>query len=275
MSTRKRSIDRVRAGLLAVSLLLGAACTLGVNERHWQQAETFVQQGQYLRAIEEYSKIVNFEQRSLMAIRAQTEIANIYEVHLKDYLTAIRAYRDAFRRSDDPAQKMRARWAVARIYSDRLGNFQASCEEYETLYKEYGKGSPEGPEILLLLAKSLMDAGRFADSAMRFSEFRILYPGHVDGPRTTLLEAQAYMNSDQLDRAIELFREIITRLGSIAGYESLVAESYYGLGLALEQKDELTQALEAYRASLATYPNPRVIEVKIDRLEKRKKERRL
>jgi tetratricopeptide (TPR) repeat protein len=274
MSTRKRFIERLGAGVLAAALLLGA-CTLGVNERHWQQAETFVQQGQFLRAIEEYSKIVNFEQRSLMAIKAQTEIASIYEIHLKDYLTAIRAYRDAFRRSDDPAQKMRARWAVARIYADRLGNFQAASEEYEILYKEYGKGSAEGPEILLLTAKALMDAGRFADSAARFSEFRALYPGHVEGPRTTLFEAQAYMASDQLDRAIELFREIITRMGSVAGYQSLVAESYYGLGLALEQKDELSQALEAYRASLATYPNPRVIEVKIDRLERRKKERRL
>ena len=251
------------------------ACSVGGSEKQWTIAEEFERQGQYLRAIEEYSRIVNMGQRSPMAIKAQMQIANIYEKNIKDYSRAIRAYRDAFRRSDDKRTRTEARWAVANIYAEQLQNPAAAAEEYEPLFLESGKGQKEGPEILLAWAKSLFDAGRFTDAAKRYSEFRTLYPGHKEGPRSLLEEGHALLTDRRSDQAAALFREFITKFSGVNGYASMVAEAYYGLGGALEAQDDLNAALEAYRASLATYPNPKVIELKIRRVEKRKKERRL
>ncbi len=260
---------------IALGGLFIVACAFDVNESHWKLASNFVKQGQYLRAIEEYTRIVNFEQRGPLGVRAQEEIARIYDAHLKDYPRAIRAYRDVYQRTDDAEVKMRARWEIAKIYGDRMGNFGAAAEEYGVLYRENLSNPKDGPEILLGWARALMDSGQFTDAAERFREFRDNYPGSASGPRAFLEESQAYLNAEKFNEAITNFQEAIKQFSGRKGYEALVAEAYYGLGMAFESKDELATALEAYKAGLSTYPNPRVIELKIDRLEKRKRERRL
>jgi tetratricopeptide (TPR) repeat protein len=260
--------------LLLLSLLV--ACTLGVSDEKWKLAQSYVQQGQYLRAIEEYSRIVNLEQSGDMAVKAQTQIALIYEQNLKDYPRAIRAYRDVYRRSgEDISSRLKARTEIARIYSSRLGDFQAAIEEYEVIFKEFGYQIAEGPDLMIARAEALMEAMRFEEASSVLAKFREHFPGHKEGPRTLLLQAQSYLASQKNDQAIENFRDIIRRFNGVEGFEHLVAEAYYGLGVAFESKDELEKALEAYRASLQKYPNPKVVELKIERLQQRKKERRL
>jgi tetratricopeptide (TPR) repeat protein len=269
---KKRSINWIFFTALQVCL---CSCSFDVNEEHWRAADGFVKQGQFLRAIEEYTRIVNYEQRGPMGVRAQEEIAKIYSVRLKDYPRAIRAFRDVYHRSDENETKMRARWEIAKLYGDKMGNFSAAAEEYGILYRENLWSPQDGPQILLEWGRALMDAGQFLEAAERFKEYRNSYPGSADGPRAFLEEAQAYLNSEKFELAIKSFREAIQQFSGRKGYEGLVSEAYYGLGLCLEAKDDLSGALTAFKAGLTTYPNPRVIELKIDRLEKRKKERKL
>ncbi|MBS1986168.1 MAG: tetratricopeptide repeat protein [Bdellovibrionales bacterium] len=268
-------MKRFTSRALAPLLLFFSACSVGVAEKDWQLAEEFETHGQYLRAIEEYSRIVNLGHRDALAIRAQMRIAEIYNRNLKDYPRAIRAYRDAYRRSDDRRMKMDARWAIATIYNDRLQNSAAAAEEYKPLYEEFGQYQKDGEEILLAWAKSLNDSGRFKESAEKYVEFRKRYPGHKEGPRTLLEEGHAHLADREPELAVKCFRELISTFGGQDGYRSMVAEAYFGLGSAFESMDELSPALEAYRQSLATYPNPKVIQLKIERVEKRKRERRI
>jgi tetratricopeptide (TPR) repeat protein len=251
------------------------ACTLGVSDQQWKLADGYLQQGQHLRAIEEYSRIVNLEQSGPMAVKAQEQIALIYEQHLKDFPRTIRALRDVYRRAGDDSARLKARLHIARIYAGRMGDFMAAAEEYEVIFKEFGDQVTDGPDILLAWAEALMEASRFDDAGQRLTEFQTKFPGHKDGPKSRFLLAQTFLAAQKYDEAIEGFRDVIRRFNGIAVYDTMVAESYYGLGMAFESKDELTQALEAYRASLATYPNPKVVELKLERLQKRKRERRL
>lgn len=253
-----------------------AACTLGVSDDQWKLAQSYVQQGQFLRAIEEYSRIVNLEKSGDMAVKAQSEIALIYEQHVKDYPRAIRAYRDVFRRAENEApSRLKARIEIARIYSGRMGDFQAAAEEYEVIFKEFGYQLSEGPELMLSWAEALMEASQFEEATNVLKNFRERFPGHKDGPKALFLQAQTQLAAQKNELAIEDFREIIRRYNGMDGFESMVAESYYGLGIAFEASDDIEQALEAYRSSLLTYPNPRVVELKIQRLKQRKKERRI
>jgi tetratricopeptide (TPR) repeat protein len=263
--------------ILAVLLLAlsSASCSVGSNEESWRMAEEYSRQGQHLRAIEEYSRIVNSNTRSQMAIRAQTQIALTYENALKDYPRAIRAWRDVFRRSSENRVKMQSQWAVARIYAEKLQDAGAAAEEYKELFDKFAKNEKEGPEILLVYVQALMDAGRFSEAAGRCSEFRTLYPGNKDGPRVLLEEGKAHLADRREDKAAESFRELIRNFEGRDGFDSLVAEAYYGLGGALESLGDLAAALESYKKSLSTYPNPKVVETKIERVEKRRKEKKL
>lgn len=254
-----------------------SACSVNVAETHWKQAEEYSHQGQHLRAIEEYTKVVNFGQRTPVAIRAQVEIARIYEQALKNYPMAIRAYRDVYRRTEDKAVKIASRAAIARIYSDHSDQRQnavASILEYEALFKEGGAQEKEAPDWWLAWAKALAESGRFEEAAAKYRAFRSEFPGHRDGPRSLLDEGQADLADRRPEKAAEVFREVISRFSSQVDYTSLVAEAYYGLGSALEASDQLDAALLAYRQGLTTYPNRKVIELKIERVEKRRKDRK-
>jgi len=253
------------------------ACSINVAEKHWKQAEEFSRQGQHLRAIEEYTKVVNFGQRNPVAIRAQIEIARIYEQYIKNYPMAIRAYRDVYRRSEDRGTKLDSRAAVARIYTDHSElpqNLSFAIQEYEALFNEGGSQEKDAPDWWLAWAKALSESGKFQDAAGKYHEFRTQFPGHREGPRSLLEEGQAHLADRSPEKAIEVFREIITKFSSRPEYTSLVAEAYYGLGNGFEASDQLDSALESYRQGLTTYPNRKVIELKIERVEKRRKERR-
>ncbi len=248
---------------------------MGSEEQQWKLASSYIDQAQYLRAIEEYTRIVNLEQKGDLAIKAQRQITLIYEKHLEDYPRAIRSEREVYRRSEDPRVKREARAKIAEIYSNRFGDFVAASDEYEKIFEESGYIFPKAPELLIAWGDSLMESGNYSSAALRFSEFRSKYPGQVQGPRVLFQEAQAYLADQKYEVAIESFRELIRNYKGTEGYDGFVAESYYGLGLSFEAKDDLEKALEAYRSSLAKYPNPKVVEVKIERLQKRKQERRL
>jgi len=272
---RANPFTRGRALWGALSLFLVSACSVGVAEKDWQLAESFERRGQYLRAIEEYSRIVNFGQRDSLAIRAQMQIAAIYDRHLRDYPRAIRAYRDAYMRASDKASRAQSRRAIAEIYGERLQNPVAAAEEYRGLYEESDKKGKELADVVFAWAEALVESGRYAEGAERYKEFRKLYPGHKDVPRSYLDEGNAWLADRRVDNAIGLFRTFISNYEGNTAYAAMVAEAYYGLGSSFEANDELVPALEAFKRSLATYPNPKVIQLKIERVEKRRKERRL
>ena len=256
--------------LILVTTFVG--CTRAIDQKHWEMAEDFKRQGQQLRAIEEYSRVVNYGRRSPLAIQAQFEIAKLYEGTIKDYPRAIRAYRDVMIRSDDKQIQIAARTAIAKVLTDRLNDLSAAAQEYSQLFEDV-QNKKEGPGVLLSWAKVLMDLGRFREAGVLFGSFRGRYPGHKEGPRSILDQGLAYLADRDSDKAKESFRELISTFSGQDGFASLVAEAYYGLGNALEQGNDFKGALEAYKAAAQTYPNPKVIERKIRGVEERQKQK--
>lgn len=251
-------------------------CSLVEGDQQWKLAEAYRNEGQYERAIEEYTRIVNLEQRGALAIRAQENITEIYEEKLKDFPRAIRSEREVYRRTENPLKKMESRLRVARIYSDRMNDFLAASEEYELVFEQFPEEmGNKTPELVLEWARCLMEVGEFAKAGERLNAFRSSFSGHALVSQALFLEAEAYLAARQNDLAAAAFQNLIRSYRGSVGNEALVAESYYGLGMALEAQDKLAQALEAYKSSLSRYPNPRVVRVKIERLQKRKKERRM
>ncbi len=236
-------------------------------------AEEFLRQGQYRRAIEEYSRVVNYAKNTPLAVQAQLQIASIYDNTLKDYPLAIRAYRDVVKRTEDKALQMRALLAVCQIYGDKLEKPRIAAEEYTILFENYSKDQKEGPDILLSLAKSLMDAGEFSVSADKYELFRQLYPGHKEGPRTLFEQGQAFLSDRQYEKAIRSYQEVISKFSGNSQYNALVGEAYFGLGSAFEGAGQMIEAINSFKEALPLYPNKKVVELKIDRVEKRKKEK--
>jgi tetratricopeptide (TPR) repeat protein len=260
---------------LSLALFFGAGCT-GQDESHrWLLAEQYVKAGNYRRGIDEYTRIVNSSSNSTRSIRAQMEIANIFGSHLKDFPKAIASYRKASESSKEASIKIQAHLEISKIYSEKLEDPSSAAKELETLFDSIAQFQKEGPDVLLLCAKNLMDAGKFDSAAKKYASFRTLFPGHKEGPRTLFDEAQAHLAARNLDSAKVLFNETISKFSESIEYSALVGEAYYGLGNAHEAAGDLSTALESYQKSLALYPNKKVIELKIERVLKRQKEKQI
>jgi len=257
---------------LALGIFL-SACSFDLDEKHFVLAEEFLRQGQFRRAIEEYSRVVNYGKNSPLAVQAQLQIATMYDQSLRDFPMAIRAYRDVIKRSEDRALQMRAHWAICRIYMNKLERPSIAAEEYEKLFNLFGKDQKEGPEIILEWAKAIMESGEFVEAAKKFENFRKMYPGHKEGPRTLFEEGQAYLAERQFENAASRYEEVIAKFSGNTNYDSLVGEAHYGLGSSLEGMNKIQEAIQSYKNALPLYPNKKVIELKIERVQKRSKEK--
>jgi tetratricopeptide (TPR) repeat protein len=253
-------------------------CSLGGYDQHWRLAEQYQRQGQSRKAIEEYSRLVTLGGRNKLAIQAQLEIAQIYEKDLKKFDLAVRAYRDVVKRSDDVRVQTKSRIQIARIYQERLELPIDAASEYQAIVKDLGDQAPESAELYQLLAKCLVDGGRLSDAITVADKFELTYPTHPDLIKVLVLKAQTLLADRQLERARDLYRDVIQKLstGSIAGASlGVLGEAYYGLGSSLEQLGDTQSALDAYKQSLVLYPNRKVIETKIERVLKRIQERKI
>lgn len=261
--------------ILAPIVLLGS-CTVGGFEGHLRLAEGYFVQGQYQKALDEYSKIINAPVRGPVAIRAVMQAAKIYEENLKQYERAIKTYREISKKTDDERWLLDARTAAARIFQDRMDLPLEAAREYRTLLKDFGQDHMLAPTWSFRMGKALANAGSFDEAAQIFESFPKRFPDSQERPRARLEEANARLANRDFERAAAAFRTFLELDSRGAGVlSSWLGEAYYGLGSSLEALGESKSALEAYRQSLALYPNPKVIQLKIERVEMREKNRGL
>jgi tetratricopeptide (TPR) repeat protein len=260
-----------KSPFLAAILLLG--CSLSLPEKHFQLAEQYAAQGQPNRAIEEYKKVVAADDKNTLAPKALLKMGTIYREQLKNYHEAIATFRKVYKKTEDQSDKIISLKTIAQIYRDDLDNPRAAVEEMALLYKEFGVAFKGGDSILLEYAHALKDAGKHGESANRYTEFLEKFPGHKEGPRVMLYEANEQLSAANFEAAEKNFLKIIEQFSGREDFKSLVAEAQYGLGSLFEEKDEVARAQEYYQLAREAYPNPEVMTLKLQGIERRKKER--
>lgn len=262
--------------LITFLLLTGlVACSVNLKEKHWRLAEQYLKQDQLQRAIDEYTKVIHYGPKDEMAQKAIRQIARIYEEYIKNYPKAIESYQQLKASSDNEDVKLMASWRIAKIYQLKLNSLEKAGDEYKELYELIASKRREGPEILLEWAQTLIDAGKFEEAIIRYKEFRKKYPGHKHGPKVYLYEGQGFLSLRDGEEAQKVFNEIINLFSHKQGFEVLVSEAFFGLGESLEIKDELKRAVSAFEKARGAYPNPNVLELKIERVQQRIKQRKI
>lgn len=256
------------------SFLFFLGCTLGLAEKHMTLGEEYLKQGQHLRAIEEYSRVVNFDKRSELAAKAQRQIAKIYENNLRDHPRAIRAYRDLYLRAEESYSKLEARVSIAKIYDEKLQQPVLAAKEFEEIFKEFGYNQVSSAELLIEWAQTLKAQGKFGAAADLYQKFRQSYPDHKEYTRVMIDEGQSRLANNQPKEAQEKFEYVIHNLAAKENQTHFVAEALYGLGNVYEFQDKIDDALKIYQKALEIYPNRRVIELKIEGVEQRRTKRK-
>jgi len=235
--------------------------------------QEYARQGAYKKSLEQYKRVINYSTSNSVSVAAQSKIAEIYEQYLKDYEEAIKAYEELDKISLDRQSKLKPKWSIARIYAKKLVNFKEADNKYDLLFSEYEKDLVNGPKILLEWAELNSLNDRYGRAAKIYQLFLKSYPNHKKIPRVVLSQGQIYLSSREGTKASSYFKKVIEDFGDMESYKKILGEAYYGLGESLEIMDDLKGALAAYKQGLDIYPNKEVIQIKINRVEKRQKKR--
>jgi tetratricopeptide (TPR) repeat protein len=246
---------------------------MSLPEKHFQLAEEYSAQGQPNRAIEEFKKVIAVDEKNALAPKALIKVGLLYREKLKDYKEAIASFRKAYKRSVDSSDKILSLKTIAQIYRDDLDDSKAAAEELSTLYKEFGVSFKGGDEVLLEFSRVLRDASNYEEANKKYEEFLEKFPGHKEGPRVMLENANALLSARKYPVAEEKLKEIIEKFKGREEFRGLVAEAEYSLGSLYEEKDDAAKAEEFYLMAKEAYPNPEVMKLKLQGLERRKKER--
>ncbi len=105
----------------------------------------------------------------------------------------------------------------------------------------------EHKNILLLLGKAYMDAGKFGESEKIFDEFIRRYPFDKNREEVDFLKARIYLEKGETGKAVEQF-ETFQRENPFSKY---IGESNYYLALVNYKKDRYKKAVELLKKYLA------------------------
>lgn len=252
-------------------LLFINSCGPSLVEKHMSLAEQYLRQGQYIKAIEEYTRVTNYSKSDPVAIKAHENIANIYRTHLRDPQRAVRAYRGVVLMTSDNVKKKDAMMSIASVYIEDINNPAQAAVEYQQIYEKLPLTQDEIAKVLILWAESLTEASQFLSAIERYKEFILKFPDHEQIVKARIGLGQGLLAANNIDEAENVFKEIVSVLSNSNEKRSSLGEAYYGLGNVYEYREDYNKALEAYGKSIEWYPNRDVVEMKIRGLRQRLK----
>lgn len=256
-------------------IFLISACSFKISEKHLSLGNNFEQRGQYKRALEEYQKVININEKPQLVNSALEKSAFINFRYIRDYQKAVELFKEVYEKSPEQDKKIQAMEMLSEIYSEYLNDTNASLEWQTKLFNDFGKHLKNADQQYLAYSEKLIESARYNRAIVVYDEFLKKFPAHSETPRVMIHKGEAYAALGETDEAKKAYQEIVETFSNNPDKRSLVAEAYYGLGMSFERDDNLDKALDFYEKSLDDYPNREVVEIKISGINRRKKLRGL
>jgi TolA-binding protein len=146
----------------------------------------------------------------------------------------------------------------------------------------------EAPEFQFRIAKSHFFLWHFADAIQAYETLIKSYPqtpwaekasyeigvtyftrGEQHAGRGGLASMSLARDSDVYQEAIDAYEKFLKKYPN----SELAPQARFGIAACLEEMDQLDAAFHAYEALRASYPSPKVIEIKLARIRERKAQR--
>ncbi len=224
--------------------------TTGTNAYFWR-AEAYFRLGDYSRASSDYNRylaLINNQQATYSGLSSYG-IAYVY-YQQKDYNKSLNAFKEVI---DGASKNGVSKEVLADAYL-RAGDCHFYGRSFDKASEYYNKAMNENKEVgdYALYQIGLVD-GLTRDYATKITNLQKLvreYPNSIYVPSALYEQGRAYLQLDNTDEAINVFKRIISEykasdLGRKASAE--VALIYY-------QTEKYNDAIKAYKSVIESYP---------------------
>ncbi|OHB27776.1 MAG: hypothetical protein A2X84_10425 [Desulfuromonadaceae bacterium GWC2_58_13] len=239
-----------------------------ILEGDFSKAEQFQEQGDYEKAAKIFEKLYLYHPDFYLADRALFQAGEILNLYLKKYHEALLAYSLVEKDYSESPLAKKALQQVAEIYKNQLRDYPRAIVAYQKLLDN---GVGNGDRVQYEVADSYFRLNNFEQARIEFESLLKNYPDSSLTAEVQYRVAVATSLEGDLKKASESFRLVSEKWPE----SSYAIEARFGLAGVLEEREELTSALEVLEKLRGVYPNPEVLEKRIiqvkDRIKKKQK----
>jgi len=250
--------------LLCFTLLL-FACSSGLGESQLAQAEQEYTQGNFLKAEALYELYIQANPQGSQRWEAWNKLVEICITITRNHKKAAQLLEAMqLEYSDDPVRQVELAWSLAEVYTT-LHDWDKGAETWQVLLDQKDLSAEQVAKIHWNLGKIYQYQGRYGmakDSMLACMEKTT---DTEYGTRCMYELAQAYSLLKNRDQAKLWLEKIIAQEGVDTETHAL---SVYLLSEVLENEGQIARARALLLSIKATYPNPKVIETRLQQLGK-------
>jgi TolA-binding protein len=239
-------------------------CGAPAEQEIFDDAERLLSEGQYLAAVEGYSRVVELFPESPYLTQSQYKIGFIYSRYLYDVSRAMEAYSTLLYMYPSSPEVSPARQDRARIFSS-LGNHLNAIEEYQWLL-DNGPGENRD-RFQYNLAMEYLKMSEFGQARIELEELLNAVPSTPLLPEVHYQLANIYYLEGNLEEAEKAYDEIISKFQG----QRVSLEARLGKAAALEEAGKLKEALALLKELEEEYPNREAVRIRITSTEERLK----
>ncbi len=198
------------------------------------------------------------------AIRARAlfRLGDLCYLDMGDARCAKDAYQRLLDRLPDAPEAYQARVHFSELLRDRMGDVPGAIAQLEALVAAY-PDRPGADEFQYQAAEGYFGLGDLAQTRTEARALLERFPQSKRAPQARFLVASCFELEGDRSEAIAAYQGLIDRTQD----PELVPRAQLALAKLLEQEGQDDRALTTLLACLKGYPNPRTIQLEIERLE--------
>jgi tetratricopeptide (TPR) repeat protein len=227
-------------------------------------AQEYLTERKFQKAVKVYESILAKKPSLNIQIKINDQLGDIYSIYLNNYEKSLRHYKEIESESNEPLWQVRSLEKIGNIYFEKTKNFQAASVAYLKLAK-----------FIPSLEKQAFYKFRYALSLLynHQTSLAIIELKKIIKEKQVkyIKEANYYIGlahfyKQQWVQAREYWFEYLkieTRKDKIVNTKFLIANAY-------ESSEHLKEAYNIYYSILGEYPNPEIIQSRLNSLYERR-----
>jgi TolA-binding protein len=267
-----------------LSVIGVSACSVDSAKNHYVLGEKLWGDRKYSAAVSEFEKVIAKDPRGKLGMQATYRAAMTQYLFLSEYGNAIRKFRNYAEISTDPASVWESQLQIGDILFLSTDQYDQAVIHYRGLLKQRPE-SPEAAEFAFRIGKSQFFLFQFGDALETFHNLIKKY----SPPHSASVSSAAWVEKAAFEIGSTYFTRgeqnterkglgITDYQAAIQAYEKfiktypkseLVSEARFGVASCLEELNQLDDAYAAYTSLKGHYPSPKVIEIKLIRIQQR------
>ncbi|MCO5144363.1 MAG: tetratricopeptide repeat protein [Oligoflexia bacterium] len=255
---------KVNFFLLILALVGFYSCNANNPDTKFRLAEKLATDKKYKAAINEFETLVSKDPNSKIGIQSQLRIAEIQNIFLGQFKDSIDSYKKYLEKEKDEQKKREALKILANLYFQNSDQYDEALESFSQLIN-YDLNQKEAEEWLFKVGRSLYLKTKFQESIEIHELLKRKFPNGDYFCKAELEIANNLSTNGKCKDSFSRFENVLK-----CNDEKIKPLATFGIASCLEENDELDKAYEVFQSIVETYPSTSVVELKMQRIKRRK-----